>query len=54
MSQNDLLFLVVTLSLATSLVVMVVAFFRRGRRDGGDSDGRAGWWEGPWDDDRRR
>ncbi|MBW8761531.1 MAG: hypothetical protein JF592_02970 [Microbacterium sp.] len=55
MSQNDLLFLVVTLSLVTSLIVMIARFVGSRRRGRGDeSDGRAGWWEGPWDDDDRR
>jgi len=55
MSQNDLLFLVVTLSLVTSLVVMIARFVASRRSGpGDDSDRRAGWREGPWDDDDRR
>ena len=55
MNQSDLLFLVLILITLTSLVVFVVQFVRS-RRRGGEADGRAGWWEGPWDDDddRRR
>lgn len=55
MSQSDLLFLVLFLILLTSLAVFVVQFIRSRRRgDGTGGDGRAGWWEGPWDDDDRR
>lgn len=54
MNQNDLLFLVVFLILLSSLTVFIVQFVRSRRRRGPDGDGRAGWWEGPWDDDGRR
>ncbi len=49
MDQGDLLFLVITLVLVTTLVVTVMQFVRsrRGRSGGGN------WWEGPWDDDRK-
>lgn len=54
MSQTDLLFLVMFLILLSSLTVFVVQLVRSRRRGGGsDGDGRAGWWEGPWDDDER-
>lgn len=53
MNQSDLLFLVLILITLTSLVVFVVQFVRS-RRRGGEDDGRAGWWEGPWDNDDRR
>ncbi|MFJ6429009.1 hypothetical protein [Microbacterium maritypicum] len=54
MNQNDLLFLVVFLILLSSLTVFIVQFVRSRRGRGGADDGRAGWWEGPWDDDDRR
>jgi hypothetical protein len=53
MSQGDLLFLVVTLILVTTITITVVNLVR-GRRGGDAGDGRAGWWEGPWEDDDRR
>lgn len=53
MNQSDLLFLVLILITLTSLTVFVVQFVRS-RRGGDEDDGRAGWWEGPWDDDDRR
>ncbi|MBP2376656.1 hypothetical protein JOF42_000151 [Microbacterium phyllosphaerae] len=53
MNQSDLLFLVVILILLSTLTVFVVQFWRS-RRGGGEGDGRAGWWEGPWDDDDRK
>ncbi|GAT71660.1 hypothetical protein [Microbacterium hydrocarbonoxydans] len=53
MNQSDWLFLVLIAITSTSLIVFVVQFFR-GRRGGGSGDdGRAGWWEGPWDEDRK-
>ncbi|MBT2474420.1 hypothetical protein J7E68_07485 [Microbacterium sp. ISL-103] len=54
MNQSDLLFLVLILIGLSSLSVFVVQFFRSRRRDGGEGEGRAGWWEGPWDDDDRQ
>jgi len=52
MNQSDVLFLVVFLILLSSLTVFVVQFVRSRRGRGGpDDDRRAGWWEGPWDDD---
>lgn len=58
MTERDLLFLVFFLILLSSLTVFVVQFVRsrrrRGGKDDGEGEGRAGWWEGPWDDDRRR
>ncbi|WP_198032347.1 hypothetical protein [Microbacterium sp. 1.5R] len=54
MNQSDLLFLVIFLTLLSTLTVWVVQFFRSRRRGGGGGDGRAGWWEGPWDDDDRK
>jgi hypothetical protein len=56
MDQRDLLFLVMFLIGLTTLTVIVVQMVRRRRRRGrGDDDGRSGnWWEGPWDDDRKR
>lgn len=53
MNQSDVLFLVVFLILLSSLTVFVVQFVRS-RRRGPDDDSRAGWWEGPWDDDDRK
>ncbi|MFS0853747.1 hypothetical protein [Microbacterium sp. 179-I 3D4 NHS] len=54
MTQSDLLFLVLIVIGVSSLTVFVVQFFRSRRRGGSDpDDGRAGWWEGPWDEDRR-
>lgn len=53
MNQSDLLFLVIVLILLSSLTVFVVQFVRS-RRGRGSDDGRAGWWEGPWDDDDRK
>ncbi|MFD6815941.1 hypothetical protein ACFWCH_03460 [Microbacterium sp. NPDC060132] len=53
MTQNDLLFLVLILIGLTSLTVIIVQFVRS-RRGRGSDDGRAGWWEGPWDDDDRK
>jgi hypothetical protein len=57
MNQSDLLFLVMFLIGLATLTVIVVQWVRsrrRGRGDG-DGDGRSGnWWEGPWDDDRKR
>lgn len=55
MNQSDVLFLVVFLILLSSLTVFIVQFVRSRRRRGdGSNDGRAGWWEGPWDDDERK
>ena len=56
MNQSDLLFLTIIAIMSTSLIVLVVQFVRSRRRgpDGGEGDGRAGWWEGPWDDDDRK
>lgn len=54
MTQQDLLFLVLILITASSLTVFIVQFVRSRRRGPGDDDGRAGWWEGPWEDDDRR
>lgn len=52
MTESDLLFLVLILITLTSLIVFVVQFVRS--RRGGSDNGRAGWWEGPWDEDDRR
>lgn len=49
MTERDLMFLVMTAIVATTLVVFVVQFIRSRR---GDNDDR-GWWEGPWNDDQR-
>jgi len=55
MNQSDVLFLVLFLILLSTLTVFVVQLVRSRRRSGGaEGDGRAGWWEGPWDDDDRR
>ncbi|MEU4014542.1 hypothetical protein AB0E56_04675 [Microbacterium sp. NPDC028030] len=57
MSQSDLLFLVMFLILLSTLTVFIVQLVRSRRRRGPDEgagDGRAGWWEGPWDDDDRK
>ncbi|MEV4668870.1 hypothetical protein [Microbacterium sp. LWO12-1.2] len=54
MNQSDVLFLVVFLILLSSLTVFIVQFVRSRRRGSDEGDGRAGWWEGPWDDDERR
>lgn len=56
MSQSDLLFLVLVVIMSSSLIVLVVQFVRSRRRgpSAGEGDGRAGWWEGPWEDDDRR
>jgi len=55
MDQRDLLFLVMLLIGLTTLTVIIVQFVRSRRRGRGDEDGRSGnWWEGPWDDDRKR
>lgn len=56
MNQSDLLFLTIIAIMSTSLVVLVVQFVRSRRRGpgAGEGDGRAGWWEGPWEDDDRR
>ena len=53
MNQSDVLFLVIFLILLSTLTVFIVQFVRS-RRRGGEGDGRAGWWEGPWDDDDRK
>lgn len=53
MSQNDLLFLVVTLILSTTLITFIVQFVRS-RRGRDSDDGGGNWWEGPWDEDDRR
>jgi heme/copper-type cytochrome/quinol oxidase subunit 2 len=53
MNQSDLIFLVAFVILLTTLVVFVVQFMRSRRSRGEDGDGRAGWWEGPWDEDDR-
>lgn len=54
MTQRDLLFLVLILITLSSLTVFIVQFVRSRRGRGGSDDGRAGWWEGPWDDDDRK
>lgn len=55
MNQSDLLFLVLILITSTSLTIFIVQIVRSRRRrgEGGADDGRAGWWEGPWDEDDR-
>ncbi|MFK4762983.1 hypothetical protein ACI3KS_18810 [Microbacterium sp. ZW T5_45] len=55
MNQSDLMFLVAFVILLTSLTLIIVQFVRsrRGRGEG-DDGGRAGSWEGPWDDDDRK
>ncbi len=50
MDQRDLLFLVITLILVTTLIVTITRFVRARR---GKSDNGRNWWEGPWDDDRK-
>lgn len=52
MSAGDLMFPVLILMGLTSLTVIIVQLVR-GRRGRGSDDGRAGWWEGPWEDDDR-
>lgn len=52
MNQSDLWFLVLVLIGITSLTVIIVQLVRS--RRGGSGDRRAGWWEGPWDDDERK
>ncbi|KJL22243.1 hypothetical protein RN51_02123 [Microbacterium oxydans] len=54
MNQSDLLFLVMFVILLSTLTVFVVQFIRSRRRRGPGEDERAGWWEGPWDDDDRK
>ncbi|WP_309104827.1 hypothetical protein [Microbacterium sp.] len=54
MSQNDMLFIVLIAIGVSSLTIFIVQLVRSRRRGPGDGDGRAGWWEGPWDDDDRR
>ena len=50
MSQGTvLLWVMLAIGLAT-LAVWIVQFVRS-RRGSGSSDGRAGWWEGPWEED---
>lgn len=55
MNASDLMFPALILMGLTSATVIIVQLVRgrRGRGSGSD-DGRAGWWEGPWDDDDRR
>ena len=54
MDQRDLLFLVMILIGVTTLTVIIVQLVRS-RRRGGRDEGRSGnWWEGPWDDDRKK
>ncbi|WP_282845671.1 hypothetical protein [Microbacterium oxydans] len=53
MNQSNLLFLVMFVILLSTLTVFIVQFVRSRRRGPGDDD-RAGWWEGPWDDDDRK
>jgi len=50
MSQQDMIFLVVTLILASTIVVFIVQWIRS--RRGRNSDSGGNWWEGPWDDQR--
>jgi hypothetical protein len=54
-NERDLLFLVLILITASTLTIFIVQFVRSRRRrgEGGADEGRAGWWEGPWDDDKR-
>lgn len=54
MNQSDLLFLVLILIGLSSLTLIIVQFVRSRRRGGSEDDGRAGWWEGPWEDDERK
>ena len=55
MDQRDLLFLVMILIGLTTLTVIIVQLVRSRRRGPGKDDGRSGnWWEGPWDDDRKK
>jgi hypothetical protein len=54
-NQSDLMYLVAFVIILSTLVVFIVQFVRSRRRRGDDSgDGRAGWWEGPWEDDDRK
>ncbi|MGL3149104.1 hypothetical protein ACSS7Z_01965 [Microbacterium sp. A82] len=50
MSERDVMFLVMFVILLSTLVVFVVQFVRSRRGKGG----RGNWWEGPWDDDRKK
>ena len=55
MDQRDLLFLVMILIGLTTLTVIIVQLVRSRRRGPRNDDGRSGnWWEGPWDDDRKK
>ncbi len=52
MNQQDLLFLVLILIGLSTITIVIVQFVRSRRRGGDDHPGN--WWEGPWDDDRKR
>jgi hypothetical protein len=54
MNQSDLLFLVMILIGLSTLTVIIVQFVRSRRRGSGDDNRSGNWWEGPWDDDRKR
>jgi hypothetical protein len=54
MTQQDLLFLVLILIGVSSLTLIIVQVVRSRRRGPDEGDGRAGWWEGPWEDDDRK
>lgn len=53
MDQRDLLFIVMILIGVSTLTVIIVQWVRS-RRRGGRGDSGGNWWEGPWDDDRKR
>lgn len=54
MNQNDLLFLVLILIGLSSITIVVVQFVRSRSRGGRDDRTSGNWWEGPWDEDRKR
>jgi hypothetical protein len=52
-NERDLLFLVLILITGSTLTIFIVQFVRSRRRRGDGEEPRTGWWEGPWDDDKR-
>lgn len=51
MSDRDVMFLVMTVIVLSTLIVFIVQFVRTRR---GKGRNYRNWWQGPWDDDDRK